>query len=112
MVTLWKLRWIAPAVVSWGGHVAARTNVVGAIGFEVSLTATLVAGKKSGVRAIMGGARNWLGDWGGDGGGGTLLSGSSTFHKGSSNPGSKSRKVPESGVSDIKGRRAGMVVWW
>ena len=41
-----------------------------------------------------------------------LLNGSSIFHKGSSDSDSKSRKVVESGIVDIKGRNARVVVWW
>ena len=38
-----------------------------------------------------------------------LEDGRSTFHKGSSDPGSKSRKVAEGRVPDVKGRSAGVV---
>ena len=47
---------------------------------------------------------------GGDGGG--TEDGRSTLHKGSSDPGSKSRKAADGGVSDVKGRSAGMVTCW
>ena len=75
--------------MSWDSSVAAEADVVGAVGFEMGLTATGVAGQDSGLGSMMGGA----GDWGGDrdGGRGTLEVGSSTFHKGSSDLGSKSR---------------------
>ena len=38
--------------------------------------------------------------------------GRSTFHKGSSDPGSKSRKATDGGVSDVKGRSARVVTCW
>ena len=60
-----------------------------------------------------GDVRNWFRNEGGGGRGGWFpLSRSSTLHKGFSNSGSKSRKISESGVSDIKGRRAGVVICW
>ena len=51
------------------------------------------------------------GDWGRDGCGGRRCSedGRSTLHKGSRYSGSKSRKAADGGVSDIKGRSAGVV---
>ena len=45
------------------------------------------------------------------GGRGSMLEGRSTLHKGSSDPGSKSRKAADGGLSDIKGRSAGVVTW-
>ena len=76
-----------------GGGVAARADVVGALSLEVGAAATFIASQESGPGTMTGGARKWL--WGGnrDGGwrGGTPLRGSLTFHKGSSDPGSKSR---------------------
>ena len=47
----------------------------------------------------------------GDGRGGAD-DGRSTLHKGSSDPGSKSRKAADGGVSDVKGRSAGVVTCW
>ena len=41
--------------------------------------------------------------------GGSAEDGRSTLHKGSSDPGSKSRKAADGGVSDVKGRSAGVV---
>ena len=55
----------------------------------------------------MGGVSNW--GWDGGGGRGSVEDGRSTLHKGSRDPGSKSRKAADGGVSDIKGRSAGVV---
>ena len=55
----------------------------------------------------MGGASEWRGDGGGDREG--SLEGRSTFHKGSRDLGSKSRKAADGGVLDVKGRSAGVV---
>ena len=52
---------------------------------------------------------DWCRDRGG--GGGSSKVGRSTLHKGSSDPGSKSRKAADGGVSDVKGRSAGVVTW-
>ena len=53
-----------------------------------------------------GGARYWGGD--GCGGRGSAEDGRSTLHKGSRDPGSKSRKAADGGVSDVKGSSAGV----
>ena len=78
-------------VVPGGSCVAAETDVVGAVSFEMGTTAAGSAGQDSGLGVAMGGARYQV--WGGNGHGGrgTLKSGSSTFHKSSSDPGSKTR---------------------
>ena len=70
---------------------AAKTDVVWIVEFEVGTTATGVAGQDSGPRLMTGGASD--GFWGRNGGGGrrVLREGISTFHKGSSDLGSKSR---------------------
>lgn len=74
-------------VVARGGSVTAWADVVEAVSLKVGLAATVVTGQDSGPGSIMGGARHWI--W--DGGGGTLLRDIFTFHKGSSDPDSKSR---------------------
>ena len=61
------------------------------------------------MRLMTGGVSN--GGWDRGGGGGGLLEGRSTLHKGSSDPGSKSRKAADGGLSDVKGRSAGVVTW-
>ena len=93
-----------------GCCVASKADVVWAVGFEVGTTATGVTGKDSGMGTTTGGASNWGRDWGR--GGGVSLDGRSTLHKGSRDPGSKSRKAAEGGVSDVKGRNAGVVICW
>ena len=92
-----------------GGSVASGTDVLWAVEFEVGSTAAGIAGEESGAGTSAGGASHWC--WDGGGGGGSSKVGRSTFHKGSSDPGSKSRKVADGGVSDVKGRSAGVVTW-
>ena len=41
-----------------------------------------------------------------------MKDGRSTLHKGSSDPGSKSKKATVRGVLDVKGRSAGVVTCW
>ena len=84
-----------------------KADVVWTVGLEVGMTATGVAGKDLGVGTMMGGVSNWGWDWCGRGG--IMLDRRSTFHKGSRDPGSKSSKVVNEGVSDVKGRSAGVV---
>ena len=90
-----------------GSGVASRAGVVRAVGLKVGSAAAGIAGQDSGVRATVGGASKWGRD--GERGG---LEGRSTLHKGSSDSGSKRRKVAEGGVLDVKGRRAGVVTCW
>ena len=92
-----------------GCSVAPRTDVVWAIEFKVGVATTGVAGKESGARTATGGASNW--GWDGRRGGGGAKDGRSTLHKGSRDPGSKSRKADDGGVSDAKGRSAGVETW-
>ena len=87
--------------------VASGTDVVGAVGLEVGVAATGVAGKDLGAWMMVGGASKWHGD--GGGGRGSSLKGRSTLHKGSRDSGSKSRKATDGGDSDIKGRSARVV---
>ena len=103
-------------VVSRGCGVASETDVVWAVLFEVGATATGVAGQDSGVGTTTGGVSKWGWDRGRRGGcaagfvsGGGGEVGRSTLHKGSSDPGSKSRKAADGGILDIKGRSAGVV---
>ena len=95
--------------MSGGGSVTSGTDVLRAVEFEMGAAAAGVAGQESGAGTTMGGASNWFGD--GSGGGRSLKVGRSTLHKGSSDPGSKSRKAADGGVSDVKGRSAGVVNW-
>ena len=93
-----------------GSSVTSRTDVVGTVRFKVGAAAAGVAGQDSGAGATTGGASKGGRDGGGERG--SSLEGRSTLHKGSRDSGSKSRKATDGGVSDIKGRSAGVVTCW
>ena len=94
-------------VVSWHGNVASQANVVRAVNLEMGMTAIGVAGQWLGSGMRVGGVSklDWGGCWDGDGRGRSPWRRSSTFHKGSSDSGSKSSKVVEGGIPDIEGGR-------
>ena len=93
-------------LMSWGIGVAERACIEWAVDLKVGLVTAGVAGQCLWVMSGVGG-RRWD-----QGGRGTLLSSSSTFHKGSSDLGSKRRKVLDCGVLDVKGRSARVVICW
>ena len=99
--------WAPSEVVSGGGGVTSGTDIVWAVKFEMGLTTTGIAEKESDVRAMTGEASDW--GWNRGGQQGISADGRSTLHKGSRDPGSKSRKATDGGVSDVKGRSAGVV---
>ena len=100
--------WTSSKVVPWGRSVTSCTDIVWAVEFEVGAATAGVAGKESGVGTTTGGVSDGGRDGSRQGG---SSDGRSTLHKGSRDPGSKSRKATEGGVSDVKGRSAGVVTW-
>ena len=73
-----------------GSGVTNGADVLGTVNLEVGVLSAGVTGKCPGVMLNTGGG-NGNGSGGGGDGGGTPLRGSSTFHKGSRDLGSKSR---------------------
>ena len=103
-----EVGWTSGKVVPWGRGVTSCADIVWAVEFEVGVATAGVAGKESGVGMPMGGVSDGGRDGSRQGG---LSDGRSTLHKGSRDPGSKSRKATEGRVLDVKGRSAGVVTW-